>query len=196
MILPVRGHARGATIVAVTSVIVTVACFVACFVAGFEGVAVARSHAHRRARVEEAHVAPGLRVSVQPIVGEAGPAVRGQIARLLRSRGCRVVTSLPRVEGTGQYLSMAKDNRLAAFVSADLEESAHWHRVTFLVWDGASGNVLGRWSASAAPKNLPKTIAKGFWKNLGPRFDGAQAPPSDELPPAEPMYVNAGEPLQ
>ena len=139
---------------------------------------------------------PGLRVAVQPIGGDLGPAVRGQIARLLRSRGCRVVTTLPRVEGTGQYLTMAKDNRLAAFVATDLEERGHWASVTFLVWDGASGNVLGRWSASALAKNLPKAIAKGFWKNLGPRFDGAQVPPSEEIEEAPPMYVNAGEPLR
>jgi hypothetical protein len=162
--------------------------------ASLAGVAEARPHA-RHAHVEEAHVPPGLRVSVQPIPGEVGPAVRGQIARLLRARGCRVVTSLPRVEGTGQYLEMAKDHRLAAFVAADLEEGAHWNRVTFLVWDGASGNVLGRWTASAAPRNLAKTIAKGFWKNLGARVGGATAPPSDDLGEAAPMYVNAGEPL-
>jgi hypothetical protein len=67
--------------------------------------------------------------------------------------------------------------------------------VTFLVWDGASGNVLGRWSASAASKNLAKVVAKGFWKSLGPRFEGAQAPASEELGEAPPIYVNAGEPL-
>jgi hypothetical protein len=152
----------------------------------------ARSHG----RSQDAHVTPGLRVSVQPISGELGPALRGQVARLLRARGCRVMTSLPRVEGTGQYLTIAKDHRLAAFVSADIEEGRSRHSVTFLVWDGASGNVLGRWSASAAPKNLPKAVAKGFWKALGPRFDAAQAPPSEDLGEAPPMYVNAGEPLQ
>jgi hypothetical protein len=182
MILSVRGLARGATLVAAVFVLVA-------------GSAQARPRHARAARSLEAHVPPGLRVSVQPIGGELGPALRGQIARLLRGRGCRVVTSLPRVEGTGQYLTMAKDHRVAAFVSADLEERAHWDSVTFLVWDGASGNVLGRWSASAAPKNLAKAVAKGFWKALGAHVGGAQAPPSDELPPAEPMYVNAGEPL-
>ena len=138
----------------------------------------------------------GLRVAVQPIGGELGPALRGQIARVKRAArlpGRR--DTLPRVEGTGQYPTMAKDNRLAAFVSADIEEGRTRHSVTFLVWDGASGTVLGRWSASGAPKSLAKAVAKGFWKNLGPRFEGAQAPPSDELAPADPMYVNAGEPL-
>ena len=189
MILPVRGHARGATVVAAFSLIA--------MLASRAGLAEARSRGRAHApRVESTHVAPGLRVSVQPIGGELGPALRGQVARLLRARGCRVVTSLPRVAGTGQYLTMAKDHRVAAFVSADLEEGPHRSSVTFLLWDGASGNVLGRWSASAAPKNLAKTVAKGFWKNLGPRFDGAQAPPSDDLGEAPPMYVNAGEPLQ
>jgi hypothetical protein len=189
MIPLVRGHARGATWVA--ALLLSIGCCV--------GSAEARPHRHGRARVahvEEARVSPGLRVSVQPINGELGPALRAQLARLLRSRGCRVLTTLPRVEGTGQYLTMAKDNRLAAFISADIEEGRSRHSVTFLLWDGASGNVLGRWSASAAPRNLAKTVAKGFWKNLGPRFDGAQAPPSDVLDEAPPMFVNAGEPLR
>jgi hypothetical protein len=38
-------------------------------------------------------------------------------------------------------------------------------------------------------------VAKGFWKSLGPRFEGAQAPASEELGEAPPIYVNAGEPL-
>jgi hypothetical protein len=147
-------------------------------------------------RAQVARVPPGLRVSVQPFEGELGPSLRGQIARLLRGHGCRVVTSVPRVGGTGQYLTLARDHRLAAFVTGDLEEGRTRHSVTFLVWDGATGSVLGRWSASAAPKNLPKAIAKGFWKALGPRFEAAQAPPSDELPPAPTMYVDAGEPLK
>lgn len=159
------------------------------------GSAEARPRGRRAAHVEEARAPSGLRVSVQPIAGDAGPSVRGQLARLLRGRGCRVVTSLPRVDGTGQYLELAKDHRLAAFVAADLEEGARWSRVTFLVWDGASGNVLGRWTASAAPKNLAKTIAKGFWKNLGPQVSGATAPPSEDLGEAPPMFVNAGERL-
>jgi hypothetical protein len=164
-------------------------------------VAVAPAHAARgrrapAARVPQAHLQPGLRVAVQPFGGELGPALRGQIARLLRGRGARVLTTLPRVGGTGQYLTLARDNRLAAFVTGDLDERPHRATITFLVWDGASGSVLGRWTASAAPKNLPKAIAKGFWKALGARFEGAQAPPSDTVEEAPPMYVNAGEPLR
>jgi hypothetical protein len=187
MIRPVRSLARGAT-------------FVAAFSLTFVGAAQAhRSHVHVRThapRPAEAHVARGLRVSVQPIAGELGPAVRSEIARLLRGRGCRVSTTLAAVSGTGQYPELARDNHVAAFVSTDLAEGAHRDLVTFLVWDGASGSVLGRWSASAAPKDLGKAIAKGFWKNLGPRFEAAQPPPSDNLEEAAPMYVNAGEPLR
>jgi hypothetical protein len=149
----------------------------------------------RPAGAQPARVQPGLRVSVQPINGELGPALRDQIARLLRSRGYRVVTSLSRVVGTGQYLSMARDHRLAAFVTADLEEGRRRHSITFLLWDGATGSVQGRWSASAPPKRLPKAVAKGFWKHLGPALDGVQPPPSTELEPAAPMSINAGVPL-
>jgi len=187
MILLVRGHARRAAIV---EIVAALSVFML-----LAGAAEARPARGRARAAAEAHVAPGLRVAVQPISGELGPALRGQLARLLRARGCRVLTTLPRVAGTGQYLEMAKDNRVAAFVSADLEEGAHFQRVTFLVWDGASGNVLGRWSASAAGKHLPKAVAKGFWKNLGARVGDAQAPASDDLGEAAPMYVNAGEPL-
>lgn len=156
------------------------------------------AHRHRgsAAAAPVAHVRPGLRVSVQPFEGELGPALRGQVARLLRGHGCRVVTTLPRVAGTGQYPGLARDHRLAAFVTGDLEEGRGRQSITFLVWDGASGSVLGRWTTSAAAKKLPKAVAKGFWKALGPRFEGAQAPPSDELEPAPPMYVDAGEPLK
>src|SRR5438552_10004361 len=98
-------------------------------------VAVAPAHARRgrRApapRAQQARLPSGMRVSVQPFtqspanagVGELGPALRAQIARLLRERGARVLTSVPRVAGTGQYPSLAHDNRLAAFVTGDLEE--------------------------------------------------------------------------
>jgi hypothetical protein len=153
------------------------------------------------ARAQPARPPLGGRVSVQPINGgrvggELGPALRGQIARLLRAHRYRAVTTLPRVAGTGQYPELARDNRLTAFVTADLEEGLHSARVTFLVWDGATGSVQGRWSAYAATKRLPKVIAKGFWKALGPRFDSLQPPPSDELAPAAPLYVNAGDPLE
>jgi hypothetical protein len=136
---------------------------------------------------------PAARISVQPFDGTVGPSLRQQITRLLRERGYRVVTSIARVEGTGQYLTLAKNHRLCAFVTGDLEERPRRHTVTFLVWDGASGSVLARWSASAPPKHLAKAVGKGFWKHLGPALDGAHAPPSNELPPAPPMRINAGQ---
>jgi hypothetical protein len=144
-----------------------------------------------------AHAQPAAhpRVSVHPFGGDLGPALQSQIARILKGHGFRVMTTLPRVSGTGQYLTLAKDNRLTAFVTGDLEEGKRRDTITFLLWDGATGSVQGRWSVSAAPKKLPKAIAKGFWKTFGPRFEGLQPPPSDELEPAAPMYVNAGEPL-
>lgn len=149
------------------------------------------------ARAQPASVSARARVSVQPFVsrGDLGPALRDQIARLLKAHGYQAVTTLPRVGGTGQYLELAKDHRLTAFVTADLEEGRHHTSVTFLLWDGATGSVQGRWSASASAKKLPKAISKGFWKYFGPRFEGVQPPPSDELEPAPPMYVNAGAPL-
>jgi len=135
---------------------------------------------------------PAARVSVQPFDGTVGPALRQQVTRLLRGHGFRVMTSIARVQGTGQYLTLAKDHRLCAFVTGDMEERPRRHSVTFLVWDGASGSVLARWSASAPPKSLAKAVGKGFWKHLGPALDGAHAPPSNELPPAPPMRISAG----
>jgi hypothetical protein len=132
------------------------------------------------------------RVSVQPIEGELGPALRAEVARLLRGHGLRPITSIGRVDGTGQYLTLARDHRLAALVTADIEEHRSRHTVRFLVWNGASGSVLGRWEASAPPKRLGKAVAKGFWKHLKPAFEQATPPPSTELEPAPPMYVNAG----
>ena len=113
MILPVRGLVRGATFVAALTLMSI-----------FGGAAQARaSHGRARAsRPPEPRVAPGLRVSVQPIAGEHGPALRAQIARILRGRGCRVTTALAAVSGTGQYPELARDNRLSAFVVADLVE--------------------------------------------------------------------------
>jgi hypothetical protein len=159
------------------------------------------------ARAQPTGASARARVSVQPfneqpggkvggkVGGDLGPALRDQIARLLRAHGYQAVTTVPRVGGTGQYLELAKDHRLTAFVTADLEEGRHRACVTFLLWDGATGSVQGRWSVSAGAKKLPKAVSKGFWKYFGPRFEGVHPPPSDELEPAPPMYVNAGTPL-
>ena len=135
------------------------------------------------------------RVSVQPIEGELGPMLRQQVARMLRAHGFRPLTSIARVDGTGQYLTLARDHRLAALVTADIEEHRTRHTIRFLIWNGATGAVLGRWEASAAPKRLPKAVAKGFWKHLKPAFEEATPPPSTELEPAPPMFVNAGDPV-
>jgi hypothetical protein len=142
-----------------------------------------------------AALAAAQRVSVQPLDGPVGQSLRQQIARMVRRHGYRVVTSIPRVDGTGQYLTLARDHGLAAFVAADLEERKTRHTITLLVWDGANGSVLGRWSASAPPRRLPRALARGFWKHLGPALEKAQAPPSDELPPAPTMHIDASNNL-
>jgi hypothetical protein len=133
--------------------------------------------------------APTLRVSVQPLEGPVGAALRQQIARLLRGHGFQVLTSIPRVEGTGQYLTLARDHRLAAFVAGDLEEHRTRQTLTILIWDGAQGSVLARWSASGPARQLPRLLAKGFWKHLGPALDKARAPESNVLPPAPPVRM-------
>jgi hypothetical protein len=133
------------------------------------------------------------RVSVQPIEGALGPDLRKQVARMLRGKGFRVLTSVDRVQGTGQYLTLARDHRLAAFVSADIEERKTRHTITFLIWNGANGSVLARWSASAAPKRLPKAVAKGFWKHLKQALQDAAAPARpQQMEEAPPMFVDAG----
>lgn len=133
------------------------------------------------------------RVSVQPLDGPVGASLRAQIARLVRAHGFRVVTSIPRVQGTGQYLTLARDHRLAAFIAADLEEIRTRRTptiaVTILIWDGAQGSVLGRWSASGPVRHLPKLLAKGFWKHLGPALEQARTPESEVLAPAPPMRI-------
>ena len=137
------------------------------------------------------------RISVQPIEGELGPALRKEVARILRGHGFRPLTSIARVDGTGQYLTLAHDHRLTALVTADIEEHRTRQTIRFLIWNGATGSVLGRWEASAPPKRLAKAVAKGFWKHLKPAFEEASppAPPPGELPPPPPMFVNAGDPV-
>jgi hypothetical protein len=136
---------------------------------------------------------PAARVSVQPLEGPVGASLRAQIARLVRVHGFRVVTSIPRVQGTGQYLTLARDHRLAAFIATDLEELRTRRTptiaLTILIWDGARGSVLGRWSASGPPRQLPKVLARGFWKHLGPALQQARAPESEVLAPAPPMRI-------
>jgi len=131
-------------------------------------------------------------VAVQPFEGPSGASVRQQIARMVRGHGFRVVTSIPRVEGTGQYPTLARDHQVAAFVTGDLEDRKTRNTITVLVWDGARGAVLARWSTSAPPKKLAKALARGFWKHLGRAIESAQCPPPSEPPPAPPMRIDAG----
>lgn len=102
------------------------------------------------------------------------------------------MTSLARYEGTGQYPSLARDHHLAAFVTAGVEERGRWQHVMFLVWNGLTGSVLGRWTTSAPTTALSSAVGKGFWQHLGPAILRAQAPP---LPPtmdqAAPLRIDA-----
>jgi hypothetical protein len=133
----------------------------------------------------------GARVAVQPFDGEVGPALRDDVVRTLRSRGYRIITSIPRADGTGPYLSLAQDHQLTAFVTGDVETHRSRQSITFLVWSGATASVVGRWSATAPPKRLRRTVARGFWKHLSKALAAAQAPPRPELEQAAPMYIDA-----
>jgi len=135
------------------------------------------------------------RVAVQPLDGTAGASLRQQIARLVRDHGFHVLTSLPRVDGTAQYPAVARDHRLAAFVTCDLEEHRARQTLTILIWDGARGDVLGRWSARGSAKALAKALSRDFWKKLGPALESAQAPESTDLEEAPPMRIDAGSPI-
>jgi hypothetical protein len=135
------------------------------------------------------------RVAVQPLDGAAGASLRQQIARLVRGHGFHVLTSIPRVDGTAQYPAVARDHRLAAFVTCDLEDHKTRQTLTILIWDGARGDVLARWSARGSVKALAKTLSREFWKKLGPALEKAQAPESTELEEAPPMRIDAGSPV-
>lgn len=117
------------------------------------------------------------RVAIQPLQGTSGAALRALVSRIVRGRGYRAVTSLPHYEGTGQYPSLARDGHLTAFVTGDVEERGKWASVTFLVWNGLTGSVLGRWTASAPVASLGKAVGRGFWQHLGPAVKRAEAPP-------------------
>jgi hypothetical protein len=143
------------------------------------------------ARVAPAAAQTPGRVAVQPIGGTPVPSCAA--LRLLREHGYRALTSIPGVEGTGQYLTLARDHRLAAFVASDLEEHRTRQTLTMLIWDGAQGAVLDRWSVSGPPRQLGKLLAKGFWKHLGPALERARAPEPTALAPAPPMRIDAGD---
>jgi hypothetical protein len=133
------------------------------------------------------------RVSVQPF-GGPGPessAVRQQVARIVAKHGFRVLTSIPSVSGTGQYPQIARDRELQAFVVADVTTRGTRLAVTFLVWQGADGSVVGRWETSADKAKLARVLGKAFWKRLGPAISKSIAPPSTRLAPAPTMYIDA-----
>ncbi len=138
---------------------------------------------------------PVPRVAVQPLEGPVGSSLRQQIARLVRGHGFQVLTSIPRVAGTAQYPEVARDHRLAAFVTCDLEDHKRRQTLTILIWDGARGDVLARWSASGSVKAVSKALSRNFWKHLGPALERAQTPESNELEPAPPMRIDAGSPV-
>lgn len=131
------------------------------------------------------------RVSVQPFDGDVGPVLRDDVARALRRQGFRIITSIPRAEGTGPYLSLAQEHNLTAFITGDVEVHGGYRTITFLVWNGATGSVIGRWSAASGQKQIRRTVARGFWKHLAKALAAAQAPPHDELEPAPTMYIDA-----
>ena len=98
------------------------------------------------------------------------------------------------MSGTGQYPQLARDRELKAFVVADIEQRGKRLAMTFLVWQGIDGSVVGRWELAAYREKLASVLRKEFWRRLGPAIAKALAPPSTRLGPAPPMRVDAGSP--
>jgi len=138
----------------------------------------------------------GPRVAVQPFSGpdEDSRLVRRHVARIVAGHGFAVLTSLPAVAGTGQYPQIARDRELKAFVVADIEQKGKRLAMTFLVWQGIDGSVVGRWELAAYREKLAALLKKDFWKRLGPAIAKALAPPSTRLAPAPPMHIDASSP--
>jgi hypothetical protein len=135
------------------------------------------------------------RVAVQPFGGPDTEPLRRQVASIVGKHGFRVLTSLTPVSGTSQYPGLAKDKNLSAFVVADVVEKGKRVSLSFLVWQGIDGSVLGRWEVAGPKNKIARRLAKEFWKRLGQVIEKAMAPPSDYLPPAPPMRINAGTPI-
>jgi hypothetical protein len=145
----------------------------------------------RDAALRDAH-----RVAVQPFEGSAnaGP-LRALVSRIVRGHGFRPVTTLPHYEGTGQYPNLAREHHLTALVTAGIEQRGPWSSVTFLVWSGANGSIVRRWTASAPTGRLNEVVGKGFWSHLGPAVQRTVAPPlPPELEQAPTMRIDASEP--
>jgi hypothetical protein len=138
----------------------------------------------------------GPRVAVQPFSGPDADSrvVRHHVARIVANHGFRVLTSIPAVSGTGQYPQLARDRELKAFVVADIEQKGNRLAMTFLVWQGADGSVVGRWELAAYKNNLARMLRREFWKRLGPAIAKAVAPPSTRLAPAPIMRIDASSP--
>jgi hypothetical protein len=143
-------------------------------------------------------MAPGAalarpRVSVQPIAGAGGPQLRATVVRIVRRKGMRVTTGIPTAEGTGQYYTWAREAGVKAFVATELVTVGRRQRATILVWSGNSGSIVGRWTVAAPAGQLPRNVARGFWRHLGKAVARAQ-PPAEwrELPPGPTLRINAG----
>jgi hypothetical protein len=136
------------------------------------------------------------RVAVQPFGGQETEPLRRLVARIVRKHGFRVLTSLSAVSGTAQYPGLAKAKHLSSLVVADVVERAGRTTVSFLIWQGANGSVIGRWEVSASKSKIGQRVARDFWKHLGKAIERAIAPPSDVLPPAPTIRINAGTPIR
>ncbi|HEY8924284.1 MAG TPA: hypothetical protein VIU64_07880 [Polyangia bacterium] len=135
------------------------------------------------------------RIAVQPFEGgaNAGP-LRALVSRIVRGHGFRPVTTLPHYEGTGQYPNLAREHHLTAFVTAGVEQRGPWSSVTFLVWSGANGSIVRRWTASAPSGRLNEVVGRGFWSHLGPAVQRTVAPPlPPEMEQAPTMRIDASE---
>ncbi len=139
-----------------------------------------------------AQAARAKMVSVQPLEGRNGERVRREVARVVRGRRFRVVTEVPKATGTGQYYTWARELGLTAFVVGELVNLGQRQRVTFLVWSGHDGSVVGRWTVTASSSKLPTTVARHFWRRLGPALRRAR-PPGEwiEPPPGPTIRIDA-----
>src|SRR5258708_34170405 len=84
------------------------------------------------------------RVSVLPFDGDMGPALRDDIVRVLRARGFSTVTSIPRTDGTGPYLALAREHNLTAFGTADVEAHGGARAIPLPVWHGPPASRVRR----------------------------------------------------